>query len=252
MKDLNNNFLGKDQKPGMDVSRVGLAVVGDEVLLGEVADENVRLVGKEIRRIGADLVLALILPDDDDSMVRHLTWMKEELDWVVITGGIGTTHDDRTREVVSKVTGRPLREDPRAVRFLENRLGGPVPESLAVLAMVPEGADLIENPGKSAQAFFVENLIVFPGIPRLVESMLGVLEENLTGCPVRTREIFSGLNESEIASCVAEIQAGNPGVRIGSYPVTRESDHRVKLVIRSRDFEALEEAEKQLRARIPV
>ena len=240
MKDLNNNFLGKDQKPGMDVSRVGLAVVGDEVLLGEVADENVRLVGKEIGRIGADLVLALILPDDDDSMVRHLT------------GGIGTTHDDRTREVVSKVTGRPLREDPRAVRFLENRLGGPVPESLAVLAMVPEGADLIENPGKSAQAFFVENLIVFPGIPRLVESMLGVLEENLTGCPVRTREIFSGLNESEIASCVAEIQAGNPGVRIGSYPVTRESDHRVKLVIRSRDFEALEEAEKQLRARIPV
>lgn len=171
---------------------------------------------------------------------------------MVITGGIGTTHDDRTREVVSKVTGRPLREDPRAVRFLENRLGGPVPENLGVLAMIPEGAELIENPEKSAQAFLIENLIVFPGIPRLVESMLGVLEEKLTGRPVGKREIFSGRRESEIAPRVAEVQACHPGVRIGSYPVTRESDYRVKLVIRSRDFKALDKAEKQLRAMIPV
>jgi len=236
----------------MDISRVGLAVIGDELLLGEVPDENMCLIGREIGRIGADLGIALILPDDLDSLVRHLSWMKGEFDWVVVTGGIGTTHDDLTRDVVSKITGRPLREDGRVVRSLEDRLGGPIPEGLRILAMIPEGADLIENPMKTAQGFMVENFIVFPGIPRLVESMLGVLKENLGGCPVRRREVFSGLYESQVAQCVKEVQSANPGVKIGSYPVTRESDYRVKLVLRSRDPEALENAEKQLRRTISV
>jgi molybdopterin-biosynthesis enzyme MoeA-like protein len=235
----------------MNVSKVGLVVVGDEILMGEVADENVALVGREIVRIGAELALAMILPDDDDSMIRHLSWIKREMDWMVITGGIGTTHDDRTRQVVSKITGRPLKEDPRAVRFLEDRLGGCLPERLRTLAMVPEGSDLIENPGRSAQGFCVENVIVLPGIPRLVDSMLGVLKEKLTGSPVQKREILSGLYESEIARRVEEVQMAHPGVRIGSYPVTHNSDHRVKVVVRSRDPEALEEAERQLRASIP-
>jgi molybdopterin-biosynthesis enzyme MoeA-like protein len=239
-----------DREPVMEISRVGLAVIGDEVLQGEVPDENLSLIGKEVVRIGAELALALILPDDRDCLVRHLSWMKSEFDWLVVTGGIGTTHDDLTRDVVSKITGRPLRENERALRFLENRLDGPVPERLRMLAMTPEGADPIDNAAKSAQGFLVENIIVFPGIPSLVESMLGVLGEKLAGRPVLTKVVFSDLYESRIARCVEDVQASNPEVRIGSYPATRKADYRVKLVLRSRDHEALEKAETQLRERI--
>ena len=235
----------------MNISRVGLAVIGDEVLMGEVLDENVSFIGREIVRIGADLAYVSILPDNLDFLVRHLSWMKGEFDWVVSTGGIGTTPDDLTRDAVSAVTGRALQEDPEALRHLERHLGAPVPDRLRRLAMIPEGAELVENTQTGAPGFTIGNFIVLPGIPGLVKSMIGVLEGKLVGKPVWRREIRTKLYESEIAHHLERVQDMNPDVRIGSYPEGGSPDHRVRLVLRSRDPAALDKAERQLRARIP-
>jgi molybdenum cofactor synthesis domain-containing protein len=228
----------------MKISRVGLAVIGDEVLLGEVADENVHLIARELARIGADLVYVSILPDDHTFLVRHISWMMAEFDWVVSTGGIGTTHDDLTREAVSAIVGRELKEDPGIIRYLEGRAGAPVPDRLRRLAVIPEGARKVESPQTGIPGFIVENIIVLPGIPKLVESMIGVLAEKIEGVPLQLKEIWSHLSESRIAQYLEQVQEENPGVKIGSYPQSGIQEYKVKIVLRSRDYDALLKVER--------
>jgi molybdenum cofactor synthesis domain-containing protein len=234
----------------MKISRVGLAVIGDEVLLGEIADENINLIAGEIARIGADLAYASVLPDNLDFLVRHLAWMMGEFDWVVSTGGIGTTHDDLTREAVSAITGKGLREDAGIIRYLEERLGPPVPDRLRKLAMIPEGARIVENPRTGVPGFSIDNLIVLPGIPKLIQSMMVVLAEILDGVPFQKREIRSHLSESRIAQYLEQIQEENHDVKIGSYPQSETPGCKVKIVLRSRDRGALGKVERLVRERV--
>lgn len=234
----------------MKISTVALAVIGDEVLLGEVKDRNIHIVSREVFRLGADLSYACVLPDDPQFMYEHLKWMMERFDWVVTTGGIGATHDDLTKRVVCRIVGRTLVEAPEARRALESRIGAPLPEKIVELAMVPEGAELVTNERTAAPGFIVQNLLVLPGIPSLVQSMIGILEDKLTGGAFHTRVIRTMLRESELAENLENVQAQNPSVKIGSYPEMEADDHRVKIVLRSRDPEALLKAQSTLLERI--
>lgn len=234
----------------MDISTVGLAVIGDEVLLGEVKDRNISIVSREVFRLGADLTYACVLPDDPDFMFEHLSWMKNRFDWVVTTGGIGATHDDLTKQVVSRIVGTPLVEAPEAIQALENRIGSPLSDRLRELALVPKGAELVTNELTAAPGFMVENLLVLPGIPKLVESMIPVLETKLSGKIFYTEVVRTMLRESEVAHSLEFVQAKYPSVKIGSYPEMEAADHRVKIVLRSREPESLREAGSMLIERI--
>ncbi len=233
-----------------NVSTVALAVIGDEVLLGEVKDQNISLVSQEVFRLGADLSYACVLPDDPEFMLEHLIWMKERFDWVVTTGGIGATHDDLTKQVVCKIVGGSLVEAPEAIQALENRIGSPLPDKVKELALVPEGAELVTNDLTAAPGFMVENILVLPGIPGLVESMVGVLETKLSGKAFHTEVVLTKLRESEVAHSLEFVQAKYPSVKIGSYPEMEAADHRVKIVLRTRDPDSLREAKSMLLERI--
>jgi molybdenum cofactor synthesis domain-containing protein len=237
----------------MNISKIALAVIGDEVLLGEVADKNIGLVSQEVFRLGAELGYACVLPDDEQFLVEHLSWMKEQYDWVITTGGIGATHDDLTKRVVSRVTETALVVAPEAVLALEKRLGAPLSEKIMELAMVPEGAELITNELTAAPAFIIDNLIVLPGIPRLVESMLGVLEGKVTGSEYFTKTVLTSLRESEIADDMEDVQGQFPQVKVGSYPrMDSDGGPRVRIVLRSRDQDSLEKAVVLLNERIGI
>jgi len=234
----------------MKTSKVALAVIGDEVLLGEVKDLNISIVSREVFRLGADLTYVCVLPDDPEFMLEHLTWMKKRFDWVVTTGGIGATHDDLTKQVVCRVVGCDLVEAPEAIQSLENRIGSPLPDRVRELALVPEGAELITNELTAAPGFIIEHFLVLPGIPRLVESMIGVLETKLTGIRFHTEVVLTMLKESDIAHHLEAAQEMYPSVKIGSYPQMEVVDHRVKIVLRSRDEGSLRQARSMLQKRI--
>ena len=230
----------------MDISSVALAVIGDEVLLGEVKDLNIHIVSRAVFGLGADLGYVCVLPDDPRFMYEHLTWMMDRYDWVVTTGGIGATHDDVTKQVVSRIVGKPLVEAPEAISALEKRIGSPLSEKLRELAQVPEGAELVTNKLTAAPGFIIENLLVLPGIPRLVEAMIGVLGSKLSGKTFFTGTVLTMLRESEVAESLEYVQTRYPAVKIGSYPEMEASGHRVKIVLRSRDPDKLDEARKLL------
>lgn len=221
---------------------VGLAVIGDEVLTGEVADENLHWIATRLFAIGAELAYAAVLPDRRPFLVEHLGWMRGAFDWVITTGGIGATHDDVTRQTVADVLGVPLEENPVAVGLLEKRVGGALRPRVREMAMLPRGAELVLNPLTAAPGFVLQNIVVLPGIPRLVQAMFPALEERLAGAAWFRSEISTSRYESEIADLLERAQELYPEVRIGSYPIMMEGGFRVKLVLRSHDREQLDRA----------
>jgi len=229
---------------------IGIAVIGDEILLGEVADENLNWAASRLFELGADLRYSCVLPDDLPFMLTQMKWMKDTFDWVITTGGIGATHDDMTRQMVAELFQVPLVEYPDAVRIFEEKLGSPLPGRIRDLVMIPEGAKLVYGPKMAAPGFIMGNVIVLPGIPKLVRSMFPSFEDRLRGERIHRDEMVTKKFESEIADLLDKAQELFPDVKIGSYPVTGNAGHRVRLVLRSRSREHLDDAMKHLKGRI--
>jgi molybdopterin-biosynthesis enzyme MoeA-like protein len=116
--------------------------------------------------------------------------------------------------------------------------------------MIPEGAELVHSIETAAPGFILENVIVLPGIPRLVRSMFPIFEDRLKGNKIYRAEMLTKRFESEIAEFLSETQEKFSEVKIGSYPVMGDVGHRVRLILRSRSQEYLDEAMNHLRGRI--
>ncbi|GBE15471.1 MAG TPA: competence/damage-inducible protein A [Proteobacteria bacterium] len=232
------------------ISMVAVAVIGDEILLGEVVDRNLAWISGELFRLGVDLRYSCVLPDDLPFIVQHLRWMKEKFEWVITTGGIGATHDDLTRTAVAQVFKVPLIEHPEVIAALEEKLGAPLTPRLRQLAMLPSGVLLIPNPGSAAPGFLMGNVAALPGIPSMVRSMFPYISRKMTGEIIHSEEFFTTRFESQIADVLEEIQGDYPRVKIGSYPVTSGGEFRVRLVLRSRSSEMLKKAFEDVRRRV--
>ncbi len=232
------------------VSTVAIAVIGDEILLGEVVDRNLAWISGELFRLGVDLRYSCVLPDDLSFIVNHLKWMKKTFEWVITTGGIGATHDDLTRDAVAQVFDVPLIEYPEVIAALEGKLGAPLSPRLRQLAMLPSGASLIPNPGSAAPGFLMGNVGALPGIPSMVRSMFPHISRKMAGEIIHSEEFLTTRFESEIANVLEGIQGDYPIVKIGSYPVTAGGEYRVRLVLRSRSSEKLKQAFEAVMRRI--
>src|SRR3989337_241064 len=98
--------------------RVGVVILGDEVLKAEIREANLAYILPLLNEWGAEVALCAILPDDIDVVVRHLGAFMKEVDLLVLTGGIGPTPDDITREAVARAAGVPLIVHPEAKAHL--------------------------------------------------------------------------------------------------------------------------------------
>src|SRR4030042_728587 len=88
-------------------TKVGVVILGDEVLKGEIRETNLAHMIPLLAEWGAETALCAILPDDGSVVVRHLRRFREEVDLLVLTGGIGPTPDDITRDAVAEGAGGP-------------------------------------------------------------------------------------------------------------------------------------------------
>jgi molybdenum cofactor synthesis domain-containing protein len=215
--------------------RVGIVILGDEVLRAETREGNIAYMLPLLNEWGAEVVLCAILPDDVATVVRHLRSYLAEVDLLILTGGIGPTPDDITREAVATVAGVPLVVHPEAKALLEAYYGERVNEPRMVMAQVPEGAVLIPNTVSAAPGFLVARMAVFPGIPRLLREMFLWIKPHVEGRKGARVTLYSQAPESAYADIMRETIAGFPGVSIGSYPIM-EGEYRVRVVFRADDF----------------
>jgi nicotinamide-nucleotide amidase len=153
--------------------------VGSELLGSTRVDTNSLFLSHRLGALGIDLRAKSVVGDSRDHLATMFTQALARVDLVVLTGGLGPTADDLTREVVAHALGLEVREDPTIVERLEKRFaarGMRMPAINRNQAMVPRGATALDNPNGTAPGLFIEAgdkvVLLLPGPPREMQPMV--------------------------------------------------------------------------------
>lgn len=218
-------------------------IIGNEILSGRTQDINLNHIAKTLGGWGIQIHEARVIPDDVDVIVSAVNQARARFDYVFTTGGIGPTHDDITAQCIAQAFNVELMMHPDiAARIKQRPAPDDVMASRLLMARVPTGATLIDNPTGGPQGFAMENVYVMAGIPIIMQAMLSTLAGQLNSGPVvLSRSIRAFLGESQIAGELGKIQAKYSQVDIGSYPFFSNERYGTTLVIRGSDTDLLEQ-----------
>lgn len=230
------------ESSALRANTASVIIIGDEVLAGEVVDLNGPFILSHLATQGVRVVGLHVLPDEPAEVESCIQRASRAADCVIVTGGIGPTHDDITRLAVARALGRPLVSHGEAAQRLESIFRrSSTPEERA-MALLPQGAELLLAPGIMAFGFRVLNVLVFPGVPRLLGAIFLANLERIGGRPVHRRELRTELREGLIAAPLSDLAARWPELRWGSYPELTETGWTLRLVLRGRDPDELDAA----------
>lgn len=234
------------------MSTAGILIIGNEILTGKIQDENAPFLLRELRALGVDVERVHTIPDVAEVIAKEVRDFADAFTYVITTGGVGPTHDDVTMEGVAKAFGRKLRQHPEMARMLRQAMKGREPNpSQLKMCDLPEGAELLQSPDLWFPLVRVENVYVFPGIPRLLQMKFKGMSDVFVGRPVYLRRVFLHCIESDVAQELHELLDEFPELMLGSYPKIGEEDHRTLLTLESRDEGYVARAVDSLVARIP-
>jgi molybdenum cofactor synthesis domain-containing protein len=227
-----------------------IVTIGNEVVSGDVENTNASWLARRLEQLGLHVRLVATIPDEADVIAELVRREAARADVVVVTGGLGGTPDDVTREAIAAAFGVEQREHPEVAERLRERFPR-APEYAADWARLPEGARPLEIPRGGAPGFVIENVYVLPGLPGEMEPMF----ESISGELRRERPIGSWrrtlhTRESELAPVLAEAARRFPDVRVGSYPSFTADGPRVEVVLKSADPDLLRTAEAWLQLRL--
>ncbi len=244
-----------------------IITIGTELLIGQIVDTNSAHIGQKLTPLGIDLAYVTAVGDSREEMAEILRLSLKRSQIIIITGGLGPTEDDLTREMVSQVAGRRLVFRQHLMDQIEahfHRRGFHMVPSNRRQAFIPDGAIPIENPVGTAPGFILEEegraLITLPGVPREMEFLM-----ETTVIPY-LRKTFAikegtvqykvlrvcGLGESGVNEQIADIirEGGNPSIGLLASP----GDIKIRIMAKGgRPSEAkslIEEAETRIRGRL--
>tara|TARA_B100001250_G_C19687362_1_gene738671 strand:- start:386 stop:1138 length:753 start_codon:yes stop_codon:yes gene_type:complete len=226
----------------------GIIIIGNEVLSGRTKDTNTSTIATWLNSLGINVKEVRVIPDDEKIIIETINVIRKKYNYVFTTGGIGPTHDDITAESISKALNLEYGFHKDAFSILENYYKpGEFTEGRQKMAKMPTTASLILNPSSGAPGFYVENVFCLPGVPSILKSMLGGLNNILVGGdPVISKTLNLRTVESEIAKNLTDIQNQNNKVEIGSYPFFRAGKLGVSIVLRSTDQKKIDTCKDQI------
>jgi nicotinamide-nucleotide amidase len=213
--------------------RTILVNTGTELLLGDIQDAHLAFIAREIFPLGLRIEERRTVPDSD-AIRRMLTELFPGCEILFVTGGLGPTTDDITREMVAKSLGLELRQHPELLRSLQQRLrvrGIKWASGIARQADVPAGAQVLPNENGSAPGFYLKaninpripspHVFVLPGPPRELQPMFRKfvmpILSSIIQSPVSLRRSYSiaGIGESLVEEAIGEKVLAIPGVELG-------------------------------------
>lgn len=245
---------------------VEVLAVGTELLLGQTVNTNAAYMGERFAELGLDAHYQVVVGDNHDRMVDAIRTAFSRADALIITGGLGPTQDDITRDAISEATGRRMlfsEEQAARLRSFWDHLGRPFPESNLCQAEYPEGAEQISNPRGTAPGLFLEHdgvlLFALPGVPAELYLMLDdhVLPRLRTatgaGVVLVSRVLRTwGLGESAVADLLDDLYhaSSNPSVAF----LASAGEVKVRLSAKARSEEEagvlIEPLEQEVRRRL--
>ena len=227
--------------------KAALIIIGNEILSGRTQDANIKFIAEKLMTRGVALAEIRVVPDIAEKIVKTVNELRAEVDYVFTTGGIGPTHDDITAENIAAAFGVKLYSHPEAKRVMEEYYKGEWNPARLKMTMIPEGAELVQNPVSGAPGFVIGNVYVMAGVPRIMQGMMeSILPMLREGAKIISRTVCCSLRESVIAQALTDLQARYTDVDIGSYPHYRDGPGSLNLVLRSVDAGRLDAAVAEL------
>jgi nicotinamide-nucleotide amidase len=241
--------------------------IGDELILGQNIDTNSAWLSRQIASVGCAVSAHITVADDQRAIEQAIFESGQRCDFLVITGGIGPTADDLTRQALAVVLRQELALNDQWLKrlgdFFQSR-GRPMPPSNTIQAMIPTGAKMIENANGTAagiDAALISDLpvpghsprkhacrvFVMPGVPKEMTAMftrdvLPHIRESGGGSVILSRSLHTfGLGESSLAEKLGDLMKRDRNPSVG----TTVSAGIVTLRLNSR-FESRDKAQQQL------
>ena len=209
--------------------KASILAVGTELTTGQIVNRNAAFISEKLNKFGIQVLVHTTVPDHRGLILEQLKALEAHSDLIFITGGLGPTSDDFTREVVADWLQKPLQFDSKSWEHITQRLtsrGFPVKEIQKQQCYYPEGATVLENKegtahgfrcSKPAQTGPVKEIFVLPGPPREIESVWNdhIQAWFKTSTQHLNRRITKawdtiGVGESDVALQVEEVLAQFP------------------------------------------
>lgn len=221
-----------------------IVTTGTEILLGDIVDTNAAWIAQQLREIGINLYYKTTVGDNKGRVRGVLEMCLARSDVVIVTGGLGPTADDITRDAIANATGCPLERNDEIIEALRQRFarwGYTMTKNNERQGYMPRGCTVVVNPQGTAPGFIVRVqrqereafVIALPGVPRemkamMTETVLPFLKDLMGGQGVIRRRIVRtiGIGESAIDAQIHDLMLGaNPTV--GTAAHTGQADIRV-------------------------
>jgi molybdenum cofactor synthesis domain-containing protein len=221
------------------VPSASILTIGNEIVSGDVTNTNASWLATRLAPLGVGVRMAAALPDEIEPVAEYVRAEAPRVDFLFVTGGLGGTPDDLTREAIAFAFEVPQEEVPELAAELRSRFTRD-PEYAARWALLPRGSRPLANPLGGAPGFAIGNVYVLPGLPAEMEAMFSAIEgEFRRGSPIGAWRRTYRTRESEIAPVLVEAGERWPEVLVGSYPTFLETGPEVEIVIKSSDAAAL-------------
>jgi nicotinamide-nucleotide amidase len=223
------------------VTRVEVLNAGTELLFGSVLNTHLAFLAQQLFPIGLRVQRQSTIPDGE-SIRDAIIESANRCDVILVTGGLGPTTDDITREIVSEFTDRPLRYDDSIFQKISERFkkrGIKMTDRTARQAYVPEGAAVLPNDHGTAPGLHIPprngipHLFLFPGPPRELRPMFNTYALPILRSLVGDHDLHArtyrttGLGESQVERIVGNRLLGIPGLELGYCARMGEVDVRV-------------------------
>jgi nicotinamide-nucleotide amidase len=230
---------------------VEVIAVGTELLIGQIINSNVAYIGQRLADEGFDAHHQVTVGDNLDRLSSAITTALGRADAVVLTGGVGPTQDDLTREAICAATGRAMLRDEEHARKIHERImarRGVVPDSVLRMADYPEGAEPLPNTQGVALGVALLHegkwICAVPGVPREMTAMvdLEVMPRLRTAAGkaaiIRSRVLHTwGYGESQIAEILDDLyETTNPSIAF----LISDMEVKVRITAKADDAESVE------------
>ena len=223
----------------MKIRNAEILCVGTELLLGEVINTNVAYIGRALARLGISVYHTSVVGDNSHRLEEAVKSSLEHADLLILTGGLGPTYDDLTKETVASALGLPMVRDEKILADIEGyftSIGLPMPANNAKQADIPRGAIALHNKLGTAPGIFVEHeghvVVLLPGPPAEMHPMFDELvfprlREMSDKVLVSHNIHIMGMGESAVEEVLIDLMKNSTNPTLAPY--AKESEVRLRV-----------------------
>ena len=194
--------------------KVGVILVGTELLNGGMIDTNSIYIAEQLNKYGMEMEFKIVVRDFKDEIYRAIDYCKKNVDLIIMSGGLGPTLDDITKEVIAEYIKKPLIIDEDELKELKEKFikgGYKFTEINKREVEKPQGSVTFKNDVGMAPAIYIDDIAAFPGVPRELYNMLPKFldwyakEKNILDDEIYIKDLITyGIPESSLDEAVRE------------------------------------------------